>query len=76
MNLSEAVPVKLKVFDLTGTRRAELPLARLGSGPHSVSWDGTDDRGKLLAPGLYVLRLDVSTDDATFKASRVVSIAY
>ena len=76
VNLSEAVPVKLKVFDLTGTRRAELPLARLGSGPHSVSWDGTDDRGKLLAPGLYVLRLDVSTDDATFKASRVVSIAY
>ena len=76
VNLSAAVPVKLEVFDLAGTRRAELPLARLGSGPHSVSWDGTDDRGRLLVPGLYVLRLDVATDDATFTASRVVSVAY
>ena len=76
VNLSAAVPVRLEVFDLAGTRRAELLLARLGSGPHSVSWDGMDDRGKLLAPGLYVLRLDVDTDDATFTATRVASVAY
>ena len=76
VNLSEAVPVRLEVFDLAGTRRAEVPLARLASGPHSMSWDGTGDNRRLVAPGLYVLRVDVATDDATFTASRVVSVAY
>ena len=76
VNLSAAVPVRLEVFDLAGTLRAEVPLERLGSGPHSVSWDGMDDRSRLLAPGLYVLRLEVDTDDATFTATRVVSVAY
>ena len=61
---------------LAGTRRAEVPLARLASGPHSMSWDGTGDNRRLVAPGLYVLRVDVATDDATFTASRVVSVAY
>ena len=76
VNLSAAVPVRLEIFDLAGTRRAEVPLARLGSGPHSVSWDGKDDARELLAPGLYVLRLDVATDGDTFTASRVVAVAY
>ncbi len=76
VNLSAAVPVSLKVFDLTGRRRAELPLAQRASGPHTVSWDGMDGNSKLLPPGIYVLRLEVETDDATFAASRVVSLAY
>ena len=76
VNLSAAVPVSLEVFDLTGTRRVELPLAQRASGRHTVSWDGMDANRRLLPPGIYVLRLDVKTDDATFTASRVVSLAY
>ena len=76
VNLSAAVPVRLKVFDLAGTRRAELPLEERASGPHAVTWDGMDDHQRLLPPGIYLLRLDVETDDDTFAASRVVSLAY
>ena len=76
VNLSTPVPVNLGVFDLAGTRRARRPLAQRGSGPHSVAWDGRDDNGRILPPGLYVLRLDVDTDNDTFTASRVVSLAY
>ena len=76
VNLSAPVPVNLEVFDLAGTRRAQRPLAQRGSGPHSVSWDGRDDNRGILPPGLYVLRLDVDTDNDTFTASRVVSLAY
>ena len=76
VNLSAPVPVNLEVFDLAGTRRTQRPLAQRGSGPHSVFWDGRDDNGRILPPGLYLLRLDVDTDNHTFTASRVVSLAY
>jgi hypothetical protein len=39
-------------------------------------WDDMDDNRRLLPPGIYLLRLEVETDDATFTASRVVSLAY
>ena len=76
LNLSAEAPVNLRVFDLSGTRRAELPQAQLRSGPHEVSWDGRDENERLLAPGIYLLQLEVETDDDTFTASRAVSLAY
>lgn len=76
VNLSRAVPVTLSVLDLSGAPRARLPLTPLGSGSHTVDWDGRDERGSLLSPGIYLLRVEVNADDDTAVTVRAVSLAY
>ena len=75
VNLSAAVPLTLQVFDLSGATVAEV-VDRSGSGPDKVSWNGTADGRDLLAPGIYLLRLEVETDKETFSATRAISLAY
>lgn len=47
----------LSIFDLTGRRVKLLASGWLEAGPHSLTWDGTDDRGRRMAPGVYFYRL-------------------
>ncbi len=76
MNLSGAVPVSIAVYDLTGRQVGGVgPGGSAVSGPSSVSWDGTGDQGRL-APGLYLLQLEVETDTGRDRAQRLVAIAY
>jgi|GEM_PF-2555375 len=47
---------RLDVFDLAG-RRVRTLFDGTGGGEQQAMWDGTDDRGRDLPPGLYLLRL-------------------
>ena len=49
--------VRLTVHGLDGARVRTLVDESLGAGEHEASWDGRDDRGRPLAPGLYFTRL-------------------
>ncbi|RMF59684.1 MAG: T9SS C-terminal target domain-containing protein [Bacteroidetes bacterium] len=49
--------VHLEVFDLQGRRVATLADGLLPPGSNLAAWDGRDDEGRLLASGVYVLRL-------------------
>ena len=76
MNLRGAVPVSMAVYDLTGRQVGRVGLgSSAASGPSTVTWDGSGDRG-LLAPGLYLLQLEVETDAGSDRARRPVAIAY
>ena len=76
MNLKGAVPVSIAVYDLTGRRVGGFGSGSSAvSGPSSISWDGSGDQGRL-APGLYLLQLEVETDTGTDRAQRLVAIAY
>jgi flagellar hook assembly protein FlgD len=48
------------------------------SGEHEFSWDGRDDLGQALPPGIYLVRVHFSTDsDAPGTAvSRLVHLVY
>jgi hypothetical protein len=50
--------VTLRVYDLRGRVVRTLVDANRASGPHSVVWDGRDDRGIRAASGVYFYRLD------------------
>ncbi|HYV50689.1 MAG TPA: FlgD immunoglobulin-like domain containing protein, partial [Dongiaceae bacterium] len=50
--------VRLAVFDVSGRRVKTLVNEPLGAGEHSVPWNGRDDRGQQVAPGLYMYRLE------------------
>ncbi|HET7224362.1 MAG TPA: FlgD immunoglobulin-like domain containing protein, partial [Candidatus Eisenbacteria bacterium] len=44
-------------YDLAGRERRVLAAAALPAGEHAIRWDGRDDRGARLPPGLYLVRL-------------------
>ena len=46
------------------------------SGHFAGSWDGRDDRGEGLAPGLYMLRVEVTSGRGHHQASRIIALAY
>ncbi|MEZ4654697.1 MAG: hypothetical protein R3E12_14225 [Candidatus Eisenbacteria bacterium] len=49
--------VRLDIFGVGGRRVANLLDARQPAGLHWVSWRGTDDSGRRLSPGIYLVRL-------------------
>ena len=60
-HLSYAVPrtaaVRLSVYNLAGARVATLVDRNESAGGREIAWDGTDSRGRRVAPGLYVVEL-------------------
>lgn len=55
--LAEPVHVSLTLHDAAGRRVRALWNAAAVVGAHRVVWDGRDDAGRLLPPGLYLARL-------------------
>jgi hypothetical protein len=56
-SLREAGRADLVVFDVAGRRVRVLVRADLPAGSHEARWDGRDDAGRRVAPGIYFLRL-------------------
>ncbi len=74
--LTGQAPVALRIYDLARNQIAELPAAGSGSGRFLHPWDGRDAQGGLLLPGVYILQVEVETDNGTERSSSVVTIAY
>jgi hypothetical protein len=63
--------VELLIYDITGRRVKTLARGRFEGGRHSVRWNGRDDGGRALAPGLYLARLIADGDHKTRRLVRV-----
>ncbi len=58
-DLPRTVDVSLKVFDLAGRLvRILVDETAVAAGRHTVEWDGRDDRGRSVAAGVYLARLE------------------
>ena len=75
VNVSGSVPVTVGVFDLSG-RQVALMTSDRASGSFTETWDGTDGGTKLMPPGIYLIRMDVTTDKATDTVLSSVALAY
>ena len=53
--------IALRVFDIEGRMLRTLERGLLPAGNYRIAWDGRDDRGRLVAPGVYFYQL-VSSD--------------
>ncbi|MBI2506278.1 MAG: hypothetical protein HYW07_23940 [Candidatus Latescibacteria bacterium] len=73
--LIAARPVRVEIFDLSGRLRRRIEQ-RAVSGGYSQAWDGRDAEGKLVAPGLYLVRVSADADAANSAQVRLVSVAY
>jgi hypothetical protein len=78
-HLEQPKTLGVEILDLSGHRVRDLSLRRsFPSGEHQLSWDGRDDQGQLLAPGIYLLRVHFDTDSnaAGTAVSRLVHLVY
>ncbi len=53
--LPKQTTARIEILDSTGTVVRTLPQSTQGSGQHSVTWDGKDENGALLADGTYTV---------------------
>ncbi|MFH1566662.1 MAG: hypothetical protein ABIL09_01590 [Gemmatimonadota bacterium] len=84
LRILDDVPVEVGFFDLSGARVGEAQLVGTGTtqtevgeaGQLEFSWDGKDSNGKVVPPGVYLMRIRIDADDAAQEILRTVSVAY
>src|SRR5439155_469583 len=60
-SLEEDATVTLAFYDVRGRRVRDLvPGLAMRAGSHAATWDGRDDHGRRLGPGVYFARLTLS----------------
>ena len=67
LNVPEAGPVRLRVFDVTGRLVRTLTDRPMEAGEHLLRWDGASDSGSRLGSGIYFVRLDTAAGVASRK---------
>jgi hypothetical protein len=70
-HLIENSTVSLEIYDVTGRRVRSIDCGRQIAGDHSAPWDGTDDSGLPVPPGIYFVR---SRSSNSGDVARVVRI--
>ena len=71
-DLSAPARVSLAVYDVSGRRLRQLhPRAFEPQGAHLATWDGRDDTGHEVAPGLYFYRLETDLETHSARVVRV-----
>jgi hypothetical protein len=65
--LPVAGPVRIAVHSVTGQQVTTLTNRRYEAGESIVTWDGTDDAGEPLSPGIYFVRVRMSDQMVTRK---------
>ena len=56
-DLAQASHVNLRIYDLTGGLVTELVDETTTTGRHAATWDGRDRSGQIVAPGVYIARI-------------------
>jgi len=66
--LPRACEARVEIYTVSGRRVATLLSGERAAGPHELTWDGTDDRGRDLASGVYLVRLTAGDRSAATRA--------
>ena len=81
-------PVRVRIYDLSGVLARDLNPDNLVAGTYLGGggrgarpdapgyWDGTDDQGSLVPPGIYLFRIEAEVDTGDEVASGIINVAY
>ena len=72
--LDAATPT-LALYDLAGRQVAEIGPTPTATG-HRFTWTGRDESGALVAPGMYLYRLDLGAESGRDTHTGVISVVY
>ncbi|MFC1619102.1 CotH kinase family protein [Candidatus Neomarinimicrobiota bacterium] len=68
-NLPRAGISNIIIYNLLGQEIRRIGLGHRGIGEYQLAWDGTDDTGRLVTDGVYLLRIQVGSQVKTSKVS-------
>ncbi len=71
LTLVAPVYVRAEVLDVTGRRIATLASRNFAAGVHRLTWDGWNARGERVAPGVYLVRVQLPGSE---KIQRIVRL--
>ena len=75
VNVLEPRPLRLRLYDLAG--RAVYDRSEdVRAGQRQFNWDGSDNGGSRVAPGLYILEILVEGDAGDERAQEIISVVY
>ncbi|HIG17137.1 MAG TPA: hypothetical protein EYQ31_07510, partial [Candidatus Handelsmanbacteria bacterium] len=72
----DAIEVEVELLTLAGQRVRRLPGGVQGAGRHRLKWDGRDDAGQIVAPGIYLARIAADTDRGAIVRFGSIAVAY
>ena len=76
LKLTDHAPLEVGIYDIGGRRVRELHTGTQTSGRYTQIWDGLDDQGTRVPPGLYIYRISVHADDAWERRGGVLCVSY
>lgn len=65
--LPESAPVRITVYDHLGNKVKLLTQQAQTRGLHSVTWDGADENGRHVTPGIFVIRIEAGSEAKSVK---------
>jgi hypothetical protein len=69
-------PVSIKIYDLSGDKIRTLRDQRDPAFFYEIPWDGRDDSGDLVLPGVYIYQVRVTTDSGTEVVTKTITVQY
>ena len=72
----ETAQVKVDILDLAGRRIRRLLEDERRRGHYVEWWNGTDESGKTVAPGIYLCHIEVETQSEDAQITKAVSVVY
>jgi len=70
-SLPKAADVRLEIYDAAGRRVAVVLDRHLPAGPGAAAWDGADESGRQVGPGVYFYRLSALGERISAKGIRL-----
>lgn len=68
--------IQATVYSLAGYQVRQLANDQQFVGPQALRWDGRDESGQVVPPGLYLIQVEAQTDKGQQARTRLVAIAY
>ena len=76
LELAGVGEVKVSIFDLAGRQVRQVYQGEDSSGQHAQLWDGLGEDDQVVAPGIYLYRVQVDTDAGQEERNGLVAVVF
>ena len=76
LQLTNEAPLNVRLFDLSGRLLKVVHDGGQESGKLSFFWDGRDESGALVPPGIYLYRIEIEAEEKNVEQSGTVAVVY
>jgi hypothetical protein len=75
-NLTSGGEVDVRIYDLSGRLVRVVDAASYASGRYRRQWDGRNEQGNVVSPGIYIYTIDVVADAGDAAKGGTIAVAY